>query len=619
MRLTRLCSGLLAVLLLFVSLTFLNQRNVLAGYDERAYWKSYSNDYYYEHLETELEREIYRRVDAKCEEILLSDDYYDFFRIDLADLKMDYNPKYVGLVIEIFGMATSANPQYFFTGLGGFYFAYGENLTIADMSFELMTDFKDGKARQKAKDEIKSVVESYAQAVPENALPEEKEKIIHDMMCERISYGSYIHPSGEENSQNLYCGIKGKVVCNGYAITFEALMNRVGVPCVYMNGYVPAWGLGGHAWNAINLHGYWYYVDVTNDDCYDDPSYITYNVRNDRFAPEGLYATYAPKDYYDNMDENGDINYYSPCYIRDGNDLYFIVNDLDDYNGKLVLYLGGETTNVRSIKYKDNWYSVINCASDNASDYIPTVGDKDFSDFVERLYVKALGRDSEPEGKEFWCNDVSNNKITGSDCAKGFLLSDEFLKKKLDDEEFIKVLYRTFFDREAEDDPNGFTFWLDQMKTLNRTEVIICFINSEEWCNLCVSYGVRSGADSAKASVATVSSIAFATRLYTECLGRNPEQDGLEFWSIALASKECTGSEAAREFFYSSEFQDLDISDEEYVRRLYKTFMGRTPEEEGFNHWVNGLSNGLTRDEVFDFFCVCPEFTKICGKYSIIR
>ena len=619
MRKVRVASAMLAVLCLLNTIIFLFPENVIADSDEAAYWKSYSNDYYYNQLETELEKEIYRRVDAKCEEILLSDEYYDFFKIDLADLKMSYSPYYIGLVVGIFGMATSANPQYFYMGLGGFYFGYGENITIADMALELMPDFKDGKARQKAKEEIKSVVESYAQAVPENALPEEKEKIIHDMMCERITYGCYIHPSGEENSQNLYCGIKGKVVCNGYAITFEALMNRVGVPCVYMNGYVPAWGKGGHAWNAINLHGYWYYVDVTDDDCYGFLTYQAYNVRSDRFAPQGLYATYAPRDNYDNINENGDLNYYSSCYIREGNDLYFIVNDLDDYNGKLVLYLSGESTSVRSIKYKDDWYSVINCSLGQVTDYIPAAGDKDFSEFVERLYVKALGRDSEPEGKAFWCNDVGNNKITGADCAKGFLLSDEFLKKELNDEEFIKVLYRTFFDREAEDDPSGFGFWMDQMKTMNKTEVIDCFINSEEWCNLCVSYGVRSGADRAKATVATLSSIAFATRLYTECLGRNPELDGLEFWSIALATKECTGSEAAREFFYSSEFSGLDISDEEYVRRLYKTFMGRTPEEEGFNHWVNGLSNGLTREDVFDYFSVCPEFTQICEKYAISR
>ena len=144
MRMTRMGSAALAVLVFLFSLTFLNQLDVSADTDEKAYWKSYSNDYYYNQLETELEIEIYRRVDAKCEEILLSNDYYDFFSIDLSDLKMDYNPHYVALSVGIFGMVTSANPQYFFNGSGGFYFAYGENNTIADLGLELMPDFKDG-------------------------------------------------------------------------------------------------------------------------------------------------------------------------------------------------------------------------------------------------------------------------------------------------------------------------------------------------------------------------------------------------------------------------------------------------------------------------------------------
>ena len=112
---------------------------------------------------------------------------------------------------------------------------------------------------------------------------------------------------------------------------------------------------------------------------------------------------------------------------------------------------------------------------------------------------------------------------------------------------------------------------------------------------------------------------AFVKRLYNDVLGREAEADGLKFWSIGISSLEIKGSYAAHEFFYSREFVELNLEDGEYVRRLYRTFMGRDPEKEGFEHWVNELKNGKSRDDVFNFFANCEEFTKICEDYSIER
>ncbi|MCR5803151.1 MAG: DUF4214 domain-containing protein [Clostridia bacterium] len=242
-----------------------------------------------------------------------------------------------------------------------------------------------------------------------------------------------------------------------------------------------------------------------------------------------------------------------------------------------------------------------------------------FDDFVERLYVVALNRQSEPEGKAFWCEHVGNGDLNGAQCANEFLLSKEFNDRGLSDQEFLYVLYKTFFDRESKDDPEGFNFWLNSLKTEGRDKVVDGFINSEEWCNICASYGVKSGATRAKATIASANATAFATRLYTECLGRDPEAEGLKFWSLGLTNLEFSGTQAAREFFYSSEFVNANYSDEEYINRMYKTFMGRDPEPEGKAYWLDLLSKGTSRDEVFNFFSTCPEFTGICNEYAITR
>ncbi|MCR5617847.1 MAG: leucine-rich repeat protein [Clostridiales bacterium] len=245
--------------------------------------------------------------------------------------------------------------------------------------------------------------------------------------------------------------------------------------------------------------------------------------------------------------------------------------------------------------------------------------DPSFEDFVERLYVVALGRASEPEGKAFWTEHVGNGDLNGAQCANEFLLSKEFNDRGLTDEQFLEVLYSVFFDRVATDDPDGFNFWMNSLKTQGRDVVVDCFINSTEWCNVCATYGVKSGATRAKATIASKNATAFATRLYTECLGREPEEGGLKFWSLGLTNLELTGSAAAHEFFFCKEFNDHNFDNKELITRMYRTFMGREPDDAGMTFWLDSMGKGMTKQQVFDSFVKSPEFTQICKDYAIER
>ncbi|MBR2752079.1 MAG: DUF4214 domain-containing protein [Clostridiales bacterium] len=247
--------------------------------------------------------------------------------------------------------------------------------------------------------------------------------------------------------------------------------------------------------------------------------------------------------------------------------------------------------------------------------------DPTFEDFVERLYVVALGRPSEKAGKDFWVEKVVNGEYNGADCARFFLLeAPEFMNRGLSDEEFVETLYKTFFDRES--DAAGKKGWVDAIKTGKMTRAIVVenFIESTEWCNVCATYGVRSGAKWHKAEFASKNAIRFATRLYTCCLGRDPEEKGLQYWSLALTNLEQTGYAAAELFFTGEEFVKLKTSDEEYVKRLYTTFMGREPEPSEITFWTGELAKGTqTRTSTMQFFGHSEEFTKICKQYGIER
>jgi|GEM_PF-226441 len=241
------------------------------------------------------------------------------------------------------------------------------------------------------------------------------------------------------------------------------------------------------------------------------------------------------------------------------------------------------------------------------------------ADFVERLYTVALGRPSEATGKAFWVKELENGNRTGGDCGVEFLCSEEMTKRNLSNEDFVEVLYKTFFDRASE--PNGKGYWVGELNSNKKTrkDVVLGFIDSKEWCNVCATYGVKSGAPTAKATIPSKNATDFATRLYTCCLKRDPEQAGLEYWSLALTNLEKTGAGAAQLFFELPEFIGFKTDDKEYITRLYTTFMDREPEEGGMDYWMSKLKNGTSRREVMAGFASSPEFTDICKKYAIER
>ncbi len=248
-------------------------------------------------------------------------------------------------------------------------------------------------------------------------------------------------------------------------------------------------------------------------------------------------------------------------------------------------------------------------------------GDGSFEDFVERLYTVALGRASEPEGKEFWVNQVVVEGKTGADCARFFLLdADEFMKRNLSVEDFVETLYATFFDRQS--DEAGKKGWVDAIRSgaKSRAEVVNDFIESTEWCDVCASYGVKSGAKYHKATKASRNATEFATRLYTSCLKRPAEADGLRYWALALTNLEQTGAQAAQFFFEGDEFVGLNTTVDDYLTRLYLTFMDRMPAVEELDYWIGEIHTGKqTRHSVLAFFAQSPEFTGICKQYGIDR
>ena len=109
----------------------------------------------------------------------------------------------------------------------------------------------------------------------------------------------------------------------------------------------------------------------------------------------------------------------------------------------------------------------------------------------------------------------------------------------------------------------------------------------------------------------------FVERLYTNCLGRNSDPSGKQYWVNVLATEKGTGRDVAYGFFFSLEFLTANYSNKVYVQKLYHTFLGREPDSVGFNDWVRRLDSGKSRAEVLDGFARSREFEALCNKYDI--
>ena len=110
--------------------------------------------------------------------------------------------------------------------------------------------------------------------------------------------------------------------------------------------------------------------------------------------------------------------------------------------------------------------------------------------FVENLYLHALGRPFDVSGRDTWVSLIMDQGGTGTQVARGFLGSQEFLGLGLDNEGFVKALYNALFNRvpEAEEVDT----WTNALAAgVTREEVINAFFASPEWARTCAYYRVN--------------------------------------------------------------------------------------------------------------------------------
>ncbi len=239
-------------------------------------------------------------------------------------------------------------------------------------------------------------------------------------------------------------------------------------------------------------------------------------------------------------------------------------------------------------------------------------------DFVTRCYEIALGREPDAASLAAWTDKLENGEECGVTVAYGFVYSSEFQEAGYDNATYVEKMYNMLLGRPS--DGEGKEAWVKMLdEGGDKSEIFCGFANSQEFYNLCDSYGVFAGYYNMNLDMHSNALInGFVDRFYTICLGRHGDIGGQAGWVQSLSSGALTGVDLANGFVFSNEFLNADVSNEDYVDVLYHTFMGRDADSlaKVWSHYLNRGS--MCREEVFDNFSSSAEFGAICSEYGII-
>ena len=113
----------------------------------------------------------------------------------------------------------------------------------------------------------------------------------------------------------------------------------------------------------------------------------------------------------------------------------------------------------------------------------------EITQYLYRCYRVFLNREPDTQGLRQWIDAFIARGEKPDEITKGFVFSKELNDKKLDDEEFVKILYKGLFDREADD--VGLHDWINWLNSgKSRQEVFWGFTNSDEFHKLVNSFGL---------------------------------------------------------------------------------------------------------------------------------
>ena len=210
----------------------------------------------------------------------------------------------------------------------------------------------------------------------------------------------------------------------------------------------------------------------------------------------------------------------------------------------------------------------------------------DTTEFVKQQYRDFLNREADTVGLQHWVNRIDSGAVTRVQVIESFFWSEEFGVRIAP----IVRLYFAYFLRIP--DYVGLMSWINAYNSgWSLGAISDSFAGSEEFQQ---TYG-------------SLNNEQFVTLVYQNVLGRSPDPGGYAHWVGELNSGRRTRGQVMLEFSESAEYE-ANSSNEVFVTMIYVGMLRRSPEEEGFDYWVNYLDSGNSGLGFIDGFLNSTEY-----------
>ena len=257
--------------------------------------------------------------------------------------------------------------------------------------------------------------------------------------------------------------------------------------------------------------------------------------------------------------------------------------------------------------------------AENAADVLPLsdyATENSTRGFVYRLYRTVLQREPDEKGFQYWVGLLEDGTFTAAMAVEGFFNSKEYQTSGRSNAQIVTDCYNTLLNRGA--DAKGFEYWKDRLDIgMTSQSILQGFVQSSEFTKLAEQYGLERGSLTVTNPLdRNYDRTYFVYRMYKNCLGREPDRAGEEFW-VSNLENGMTGAEVASGFFFSNEFNNRRYDNNEFVEILYQTILGRGYDAKGLADWTGKLNYTQTREKVLNGFIGSIEFGKQCEKAEI--
>lgn len=222
---------------------------------------------------------------------------------------------------------------------------------------------------------------------------------------------------------------------------------------------------------------------------YEEINYYVNDLANNRLtgADIGKNFVFSPEFTNRNLNNSDYIEVLYQTFMNRASDTggkSYWQNMLNNGVSRLFVFKGF----VESIEYT-NICSSYNITRGSIALTEPMDQNPNLTMFVYRLYTKALNREPDVSGLNYYAAEIIAKRITPVQAAQNFIFSPEFKNRNLSDAAYIGALYQVFFGREY--DQGGLDYYLNLLNTgTGREQLVINFSNSPEFNNIIMSFGL---------------------------------------------------------------------------------------------------------------------------------